>query len=266
MAALALERDCVVVALGGGGSWGDLAGFVGATYMRGVTVVQAPTTLLAMVDSSVGGKTGVNLRAGKNPRGRVQAARVRLRRHGRACHARRTANGRAASARWRNRLLSDGDDFFFWMIDSADALARRDEAAVAEASRALRRVQGGRRRAGSDGKAAACANASTTGTRSGMQWKRSPVMARTHTAPPSPEGHALRRVARHGRRRHVRGVRAGPRRPARRARPAAARLARRSRGGACRDEARQEGPCWRGCGSCCRSTWGNGSLRRSRTM
>ena len=65
MASLALGRDCVVVALGGG-VVGDLAGFVAATYMRGVPVVQVPTTLLSMVDSSVGGKTGVNLAAGKN--------------------------------------------------------------------------------------------------------------------------------------------------------------------------------------------------------
>ena len=65
MAALALGRDSVVVALGGG-VVGDLAGFVASTYMRGVPVVQVPTTLLAMVDSSVGGKTAVNLSAGKN--------------------------------------------------------------------------------------------------------------------------------------------------------------------------------------------------------
>jgi 3-dehydroquinate synthase len=58
-------RDSVVVALGGGVS-GDLGGFVAATYMRGVPVVQVPTSLLAMVDSSVGGKTGVDASAGKN--------------------------------------------------------------------------------------------------------------------------------------------------------------------------------------------------------
>lgn len=58
-------RDTTVVALGGG-VVGDLAGFVAATFMRGVPVVQVPTTLLAMVDASVGGKVGVDTPAGKN--------------------------------------------------------------------------------------------------------------------------------------------------------------------------------------------------------
>jgi 3-dehydroquinate synthase len=60
-----LGRDTIVVALGGG-VVGDVAGFVAATFMRGVPVVQVPTTLLAMVDASVGGKTGVDTRHGKN--------------------------------------------------------------------------------------------------------------------------------------------------------------------------------------------------------
>jgi shikimate kinase/3-dehydroquinate synthase len=61
----AIERGDVVVALGGG-VVGDLAGFVAATVLRGVGFVQVPTSLLAMVDASVGGKTGINHRAGKN--------------------------------------------------------------------------------------------------------------------------------------------------------------------------------------------------------
>jgi 3-dehydroquinate synthase len=65
LAAQRLERKSFIVALGGG-VVGDLAGFVAATYLRGIPFVQVPTTLLAQVDSSVGGKTGVNLRAGKN--------------------------------------------------------------------------------------------------------------------------------------------------------------------------------------------------------
>jgi len=60
-----LERKSFIVALGGG-VVGDLAGFVAATYLRGIPFVQVPTSLLAQVDSSVGGKTGVNLKAGKN--------------------------------------------------------------------------------------------------------------------------------------------------------------------------------------------------------
>jgi 3-dehydroquinate synthase len=58
-------RDSTVVALGGG-VVGDLAGFVAATYMRGIPYVQVPTSLLAMIDASVGGKTGVDTDAGKN--------------------------------------------------------------------------------------------------------------------------------------------------------------------------------------------------------
>lgn len=58
-------RDSAICAVGGGVT-GDLAGFVAATYLRGIPVVQVPTTLLAMVDASVGGKTGVDVAAGKN--------------------------------------------------------------------------------------------------------------------------------------------------------------------------------------------------------
>jgi 3-dehydroquinate synthase len=65
LAAHRLERKSFIIALGGG-VVGDLAGFVAATYLRGVAFVQVPTTLLAQVDSSVGGKVGINLKAGKN--------------------------------------------------------------------------------------------------------------------------------------------------------------------------------------------------------
>src|SRR5690606_5942484 len=65
LAGMRAGRDALVVALGGG-VVGDLAGFAAACWMRGTGFVQVPTTLLAMVDSSVGGKTGVNLPYGKN--------------------------------------------------------------------------------------------------------------------------------------------------------------------------------------------------------
>lgn len=60
-----LTRNDVIIALGGGVT-GDMAGFAAATYMRGISFIQIPTSLLAMVDSSVGGKTAIDLSAGKN--------------------------------------------------------------------------------------------------------------------------------------------------------------------------------------------------------
>ncbi len=65
LAEIPLTRSDALVALGGG-VVGDLTGFAAATYLRGIKVIQVPTTLLAAVDSSVGGKTAINLPAGKN--------------------------------------------------------------------------------------------------------------------------------------------------------------------------------------------------------
>jgi 3-dehydroquinate synthetase len=105
-------RDTAVIALGGG-VVGDLAGFVAATYMRGIPVIQVPTSLLAMVDASIGGKTGVDTPRGKNlvarstsrrPRRRSGhagdvARRARARRHRRSHQARRDI---------RRQLVPDG--------------------------------------------------------------------------------------------------------------------------------------------------------------
>ena len=82
LGAAGLQRNDCVIALGGG-TVGDLAGFVAATYLRGIAWINVPTTLLAMVDSAIGGKTGVNLDSGQEPRRRdLATARRDLRPRG----------------------------------------------------------------------------------------------------------------------------------------------------------------------------------------
>lgn len=130
-ASLGLSRDCAVLALGGG-VIGDLAGFVGSTYLRGLPIIQVPTTLLSMVDSSVGGKTGVNLPAGKNLVGTfTQPAYV--------C-ASTDVLTTLPEREWLCGLgeiaksaVIDSDDFFFWLVDAAVALRNRSNAETAEA-------------------------------------------------------------------------------------------------------------------------------------
>lgn len=131
MAGIGLGRDCAVVALGGG-VVGDLAGFAAAGYMRGVPVVQAPTTLLSMVDSSVGGKTGVNLSAGKNLVGAFKQPVY-------VCADTATLatlpdrEWTCGCAEVAKSAVIDSDEFFFWLADAAERLAARDEDATAEA-------------------------------------------------------------------------------------------------------------------------------------
>lgn len=131
MADCKLDRDSLVVALGGG-VVGDLAGFTGSTFMRGLSVVQVPTTLLSMVDSSVGGKTAINLDAGKNLVGTFcQPLYVCADLDALATLPEREwACGCAEIAK---SALIDSDDFFFWLCDHAEALAARDTDVVQEA-------------------------------------------------------------------------------------------------------------------------------------
>ena len=131
LVACGANRDTSVVALGGG-VVGDIAGFAAATYMRGVDFIQVPTTLLAQVDSSVGGKTGVNHPGGKNLIGAFHQPRLVLidtdtldtlaDRELRAGIAEVIKHGAIADA-----------DFFAWLEDNMDALLAKDANALAHA-------------------------------------------------------------------------------------------------------------------------------------
>lgn len=131
MAQLSLTRDSFVVALGGG-VVGDLAGFAASTYMRGIEVVQVPTTLLSMVDSSVGGKTGVNLTVGKNLVGTfMQPSYVCA-----SIDVLSTLDERewaCGCAEIVKSSVIDSNDFFFWMMENAQALQARDADVVKSA-------------------------------------------------------------------------------------------------------------------------------------
>ncbi|MEO0730383.1 MAG: 3-dehydroquinate synthase family protein, partial [Pseudomonadota bacterium] len=131
--ACGLERKDAVVALGGG-VVGDLAGYAAASVRRGVPFIQIPTSLLAQVDSSVGGKTGINTPEGKNLLGAFHQPSLVL------CDIdmlrtlpdRQFAAGYAEVAKYG--LLGDRD-FFDWLEANRDALLQRDEAALVRAVR-----------------------------------------------------------------------------------------------------------------------------------
>jgi len=126
-----LDRLDTVIALGGG-VVGDLVGFSAACYLRGVDFVQLPTTLLAQVDSSVGGKTGVDLRAGKNLAGAFKQPLVVL--------SDIDSLASLPEPEWRSGLAEvaksaviDGEEFTAWIESNAGALVGRDPDVVEEA-------------------------------------------------------------------------------------------------------------------------------------
>ena len=131
LAQLGATRDACVVALGGG-VVGDLAGFSAACWMRGIDFIQMPTTLLAMVDSSVGGKTGVNLPAGKNLVGAFHQPRAVIADIDTLATL-PDREYRAGLAEVIKGAAIGDEPFFAWLERHAAALAARDPATVLEA-------------------------------------------------------------------------------------------------------------------------------------
>ena len=125
------NRDCTVLALGGG-VIGDMAGFASACFQRGVYFIQVPTTLLSQVDSSVGGKTGINHPLGKNMIGAFQQPQVVLADMSqlKTLPPRELSAGLAEVIKYA--LLGDAD-FLAWLEQHMDALVQGDEATLAEA-------------------------------------------------------------------------------------------------------------------------------------
>ena len=118
-----VERSDIVVALGGG-VIGDLTGFASAILRRGVDFVQIPTTLLAQVDSSVGGKTGIDTRQGKNLVGAFHQPRLVITDLGllKTLPPRELRAGYAEVVKYG--LLGDAD-FFAWLENNGQAVDRR---------------------------------------------------------------------------------------------------------------------------------------------
>lgn len=128
LSALAYGRDALIVALGGG-VVGDMAGFAAACWMRGIDFIQVPTTLLAQVDASIGGKTGVDLPAGKNLVGAFhQPAAVFIDlRVLETLPQREYAAGMAEIV--KAALIADAG-FLDWLAKNAGALIERDTGAL----------------------------------------------------------------------------------------------------------------------------------------
>lgn len=127
------NRDATIVALGGG-VVGDIAGFAAACYMRGIDFIQVPTTLLAQVDSSVGGKTGVNHPGGKNLIGAFHQPQLVMIDTDtlKSLPDRELQAGLAEVIKYG--AIADAD-FFSWLEENIEALLRRDAVALARAIR-----------------------------------------------------------------------------------------------------------------------------------
>ena len=131
LAAAGIDRQGALIALGGG-AVGDVSGFAAATWMRGIRYLQLPTTLLAMVDSSIGGKTAINLPAGKNLVGAVHQPSAIF------CDLAYLATlpeeeYRASLAEVIKAAIIADRSFVDWLMSNLPAVLRREPAAVREA-------------------------------------------------------------------------------------------------------------------------------------
>jgi len=126
-----LERGSAIIALGGG-VIGDLAGFVASTYMRGIAFIQIPTTLLAQVDSSIGGKTAVNHPMAKNIIGSFYQPRCVIMNATtlETLPIRQISNGMAEVI--KHGIIRD-EDFLDWLEDNTDKLKEQDLTFLLEA-------------------------------------------------------------------------------------------------------------------------------------
>ena len=193
LARLRVERGEPLVAIGGG-ALGDAAGFLAATYLRGVPVIHVPTTLVAQIDSSIGGKTGVDLPEGKNLLGAfhqpiaviVDVAFLRTLPE----RQRRAALGEAV------KMAALGDERLFELLEhdgGGDRPRRRGGVRVGGRRRGRRagRVGEGRgraRRRARAGRGRRADRRSTSGTRSATPSRRRPATAASSTARRSPTG------------------------------------------------------------------------------
>lgn len=134
-----IDRQVPVVALGGG-VVGDLAGYAAATLLRGLPLVQVPTSLIAQVDSSIGGKTGINHVTGKNLIGAFHQPH--------AIVADPSTLASLPDREWfsgmaevvKHALIADAD-FAEWLVAHADAISARDERSVSEMVRRAARIK-----------------------------------------------------------------------------------------------------------------------------
>ena len=176
-----IDREGVLVSLGGG-SVGDVAGFAAATWMRGIRYVQMPTTLLAMVDSSIGGKTAINLPAGKNLAGAVHQP-VAIFSDLEYLETLADAEFRSALAEITKVALVADRSFVDWLSVNLVALLERDKPAMLEAVRRAVAIKAG----------VVSRDPHETGERA--------ILNYGHTV-----GHALERAAGFGRLRHGEAV------------------------------------------------------------